>query len=334
MTFAIRRMLSVPPTWPLTLIVAVDTEEEFDWDRPFDPSATSVANIQEQFRAQAILDAHGIRPTYCVTYPVALSSEADLLRGFVRDGRCTIGAHLHPWVTPPHEGPIQGPHSFPGNLPTSLERAKLEALTDAIANRFDAPPIIYKAGRYGLGPGTAEILDALGYRLDCSVVPYTTYEDKGGPDFTGYTNSPFMASDTLVEVPLSVHFAGLAARAGPKLFPMIDSELGRRLHLPGILARSGLLERLRLSPEGHVLSDLQRQTRTAIAAGQRVFILTYHSSTLMLNGSPYVTSETDRTAFLDCLAGYCTFFMETLSGRPGSLDDLAHELLTTTMPTV
>lgn len=323
----VRRLLPVPQDWQPTLLVVVDTEEEFDWDKPFDPSATSVRNILEQPHAQVIFDAHGLQPAYCITYPVATSDEAEVLQQFARDGRCSIGAHLHPWVTPPHEGPLQGAHSFPGNLPEALERAKLQALTDAIAGRFGMRPTTYKAGRYGIGPHTVGTLEALGYRVDCSVVPRTSFKDKGGPDFTAYDDMPFMASGAVLEVPLSAHFVGAAAAAGPRAFPWLSSSLGQRLRLPGVLARTGLLERLRLTPEGHELPDLMRQTSSAIKAGKRLFMLTYHSSTLMPGGSPYVRDDAGRKAFLDCLAGYCAFFMGPLGGRPGTLPGVADTLM-------
>lgn len=325
--FPVRRLLPVPQAWQPTLLVVVDTEEEFDWDKPFDPSATSVRNILQQPHAQVIFDAHGLQPAYCITYPVAISDEAEVLRKFARENRCSIGAHLHPWVTPPHEGPLQGAHSFPGNLPRALEHAKLQALTEAITERFGAQPTIYKAGRYGIGPDTVETLEALGYRVDCSVVPRTSFKDKNGPDFTTYDDTPFMASGTVLEVPLSVHFVGAVAPAGSKAFPWLSSRLGYRFHLPGVLARTGLLERLRLTPEGYGLPDLMRQTSSALKAGKRLFMLTYHSSTLMPGGSPYVRDDAGREAFLECLAGYCAFFMGPLGGRPGTLPGVADALL-------
>src|SRR3546814_10955242 len=80
-------------------------------------------------------------------------------------------------------------HSFPTRrssdlLPPELEHAKLAALTEAIAGAFGARPVVYKAGRYGVGPATAGILEALGYRIDVRVVPFTDFSDDGGPDFS------------------------------------------------------------------------------------------------------------------------------------------------------
>jgi hypothetical protein len=298
MAFVSQRDLNVPSSWPPTLLVVVDTEEEFNWDAPFDRANTRVRNIREQPMAQAVLDAYGVAPTYVVDYPVVVSPEGiDILAGIAASGRCTIGAHLHPWVTPPHEGPVDAKHSFPGNLPAPLERAKLAALTEAIEAGFGARPTIYKAGRYGVGPATAAILDR-----------------------------PFMATDRLVEVPLSVGFVGVFADQGRQLFPRLQTGLGQRLRLSGIAQRAGLLERLRLSPEGHSLQDMIRQTRAGIAAGKRLFMLTYHSSSLLPGATPYVRSEADRRAFLSVLEGYCGYFMETLGGRPGTLAQTAAEL--------
>jgi hypothetical protein len=259
-----------------------------------------------------------------VDYPVAVSPESiEILGGFAAAGRCSIGAHLHPWVTPPYDGPVDNWHSFPGNLPAPLERSKLSALTDAIEAGFGRRPIIYKAGRYGIGSATAAILDDLGYRIDCSVVPFTDFSASAGPDFSGFADQPFMATDQLMEVPLSVGFAGVLAGRGGTVFRWLQTPLGKCLRLPGIAQRTGFLERLRLTPEGHSLQDLIRQTRAGIAAGKRLFMLTYHSSSLLPGGAPYVRTEADRAAFLGVLDGYCAFFINTLGGRPGTLEGTA-----------
>jgi hypothetical protein len=311
-------------------VIVVDTEEEFDWNAPFDPASTGVANIACQPLAQVIFDAHGVVPTYAVDYPVAATPDASaVLRGFLQSGRCEIGAHLHPWVTPPAEGPIDAHHSYPGNLSPALERQKLRALTEAIIAAFGTRPLVYKAGRYGVGAATAGILRDLGYRVDASVVPHTNFSADGGPDFTADPDEPYGIAADVVELPLSVHFVGALAGLGRPLFPRLSSPLGRRLHLPGLAARLGLLERLRLSPEGHALSDLIRQTRAAIARGTRLFMLTYHSSSLLPGATSYVRTEAERTRFLATLDGYCRFFLGSAGGRAGTVTGVATALMDT-----
>src|SRR3954447_16433300 len=155
----VRKLLKPPTSWPPTLIVVIDTEEEFDWSKPFDPAADSVTNIGFQSLAQDIFDGYDLVPTYVVDYPVASTPAAvAVLRRFAAEGRCEIGAHLHPWVNPPAEGPVDVRHSYPGNLPSDIERRKLIALTDTIAASFGSRPTVYKAGRYGIGSATPAIL--------------------------------------------------------------------------------------------------------------------------------------------------------------------------------
>lgn len=321
----VQRLLAPPPSWPPTLVVVVDTEEEFDWHAPFDPAAISVANIGCQTLAQDIFDRHGVVPTYVVDYPVATSSEAAaVLRGFAEDGRCEIGAHLHPWVSPPAEAPVNTVNSYPGNLPPEVERRKLAVLTEAIAAAFGQRPSVYKAGRYGIGSATPAILRELGYAVDVSVVPHTDFSADGGPDFCDASALPYRIADGLLELPLSVHFVGRLAAQGPRLFPALAAL--RALRLPGICGRLGLLERLRLSPEGHSLSDMIRQTRAATAAGCRLFMLTYHSSSLLPGATDYVRSESERASFLAALDGYLRFFVAELGGRANTVSRVAATL--------
>ncbi|HEX9802908.1 MAG TPA: glycosyltransferase, partial [Gammaproteobacteria bacterium] len=160
----------LPPDQPPLLLVVIDTEEEFDWRLPHSRENTSVSAIAAQGRAQEIFARHGIVPTYVVDYPVATTPAAvGILKSFSSRGACRIGAHLHPWVNPPHLEIVNATNSYPGNLPPALERAKLTALTEAIVQSFGTAPVVYKAGRYGLGPATAGILEELGYRVDVSV---------------------------------------------------------------------------------------------------------------------------------------------------------------------
>lgn len=323
----VQKLLTPPASWPPTLVVVIDTEEEFDWTAPFDPANTAVTNIGLQPLAQSIFDSHGLVPTYVIDHPVASTPAAvAVLRSFAAEGRCEIGAHLHPWVNPPAEGPTDARHSYPGNLPAAIERRKLTALTEVIAASFGVRPKVYKAGRYGIGAATPAILRELGYTVDLSVVPHTDFSADGGPDFRGAPAVPFMIADGLCELPLSVHFVGRLAAHGPRLFRHLSAVPMRDLHLIGICSRLGLLQRLRLSPEGYSLAELIRQTRAALAAGTRLFMLSYHSSSLLPGATQYVRTEADRRAFLATLDGYLRFFLAELGGRADTVTRVATAL--------
>ena len=165
-------VVEIPRDQPPLLAVVVDTEEEFDWGEPLARANTRVSSSSAQVRAHRIFERYGLKPTYVVDYPVASKPEGfGPLRELLADGLCEIGSHLHPWVTPPFDEQVCPRNSYPGNLPAALEREKLRRLTAVIEDSFGLRPVVYKAGRYGVGPATTGILEEVGYRIDTSVVP-------------------------------------------------------------------------------------------------------------------------------------------------------------------
>lgn len=309
---------------PPRLMVVVDTEEEFDWTKPFSRAETGVSHIRHLERGQKIFTRFGLRPTYLVDYPVASQSDAHgPLREWLADGRCDIGAHLHPWVNPPFDEQVSSRNSYPGNLPPALEREKLKQLTDAIETNFAHRPTIYRAGRYGIGPATGAILEELGYTVDTSVVPKTDFSEEAGPDFSACPLDPFWfgPSRRVLEIPLTVGWCGALERHEDRLRPLLTSRIGRRSRMTGAFARLGLLERIRLSPEGIALSELKRLTEDLIRRGKRLFGFTFHSPSLVPGRTPYVRTESDLRQFLDVIEGYCAYFFGECGGAPGSLEE-------------
>lgn len=307
------------------LVVIIDTEEEFDWTKPFARANIGVSHIRAQAHAQAIYARFGVKPLYAIDYPVASQPQGyEPLREWAQSGTCEIGTHLHPWVNPPFEEPVNTRNSYPGNLPPSLERAKLTQLTEAIAQRFGRRPTVYRAGRYGYGPNTAAILSELGYLIDTSVVPHTDFRPDEGPDFTDCGIDPYWIDHEggLLEVPLTVGWTGLFAAAGPWLQPFCRTTQAQRLHLPGILARTRIFERIRLTPEGMTFDELRRLTNVLLARGQRLFNFTYHSPSLEPGHTPYVRSADELQRFLGTIEKYLEFFFGEIGGRAATFHDV------------
>ena len=311
------------------LLVVVDTEEEFDWSKPFSRAATSTRAIPAQARAHAIYDRFGIVPTYVVDYPVATDPAAvEFLRNLKGAGKAEIGAHLHPWVTPPHVEEVNARNSYQCNLPEELERAKLEALTDAVAAAFGERPTVFKAGRHGFGPNTAQLLAELGYTVDCSRLPHTDLGADGGPDSRGTPDQPYWLDDGLLEVPLTIGFLGAAAATGPRLGRLFDSPGAERIRLPGLLARSGLVARSRLTPEGVPADEQCRLIEAMVRRGRRIFTLVYHSPSLEPGHTPYVRSKSDLAGFLAAIEQVLVFFRDRIGGRFTTLSQLRAEFPT------
>ncbi|MDE2165169.1 MAG: polysaccharide deacetylase family protein [Alphaproteobacteria bacterium] len=303
---------------PPMLQVIVDTEEEFDWSRPFSRKTTGVRNIAHQLKAQPIFDRYRIRPTYVVDHPVASQSIGyGPLRELLVDGRCDIGAHLQPWVNPPFVEDVNHLSSYPGNLPPEIEREKLAVLTDTIERNFGVRPLVYRAGRYGLGPRSFDLLDRLGYEIDASVLPGVDLTRRFGPDFSDFGPQPFRfgRDGRRLGIPLTVaHVGALAARARA-LYPWLDTRPADHLMLKAAASRLRLMERIQLTPEGFTLAEQRRLVRALLARGQRVFNLSYHSPSLMPGGAPYVRDAEDLARFFDRLEGLLDFFVNDVKGR-------------------
>jgi len=299
------------------LMVVVDAEEEFDWS-VVPSSSISVKAMRHQDRAQRIFERYGIVPTYAVDFAVAAQADGyGPLRDYLGDGKCEIGAQLHPWINPPVEEDLTERNSFPGNLPAALEFEKLRVLTAMIEDNLGCRPILYRAGRYGVGSNTASMLDRLGYRVDCSVVPFHDFQSKGGPDFRRACNTPywFGPGNRLLEIPVTVGMTGQFARFGRGLHSLIDRPAGRALHLPGVMARLALLDRIRLTPEGVSLTEAKRMTRALLHRdGHRIFVLSYHSPSLEPGNTPYVRTRDDLGHFVDWIEAYLEFFFGELGG--------------------
>jgi hypothetical protein len=300
------------------MAVVVDTEEEFDWRRPFSRDNVATRSIGAQTLAHAVYDRLGVVPTYVIDYPVAADPKAAAVLGALkREGLAEIGAHLHPWVCPPHEEEVSQFNSYHCNLPPDLERAKIAALTDRIAQGFGERPTVFKAGRYGFGRSTATAIADLGFEVDCSFVPYTTYAADGGPSFHGTPDQPFwlVPERKLLEVPLTTGFIGAFAGAGPRIEKLFDSGRAKRLRLPGLLARTGLVARSVLTPEGVSAEEQIRLLETMARQGRTFFTMTYHSPSLAPGNTPYVRSDADLDAFLARIETVLRHFQDEMGGR-------------------
>ncbi|MBU3991336.1 MAG: polysaccharide deacetylase family protein [Alphaproteobacteria bacterium] len=279
-------------------IVTVDTEEEFDWDRPLQASGHTLHSVARLAAFQAFCEGHGITPIYLVDYPIATSELAgELLRDAVSDGRAEIGVQLHPWVNPPFAEDVNEFNSYAGNLPQWLEEAKFRTLRDAIEENFGCAPRIYRAGRYGVGPDTPAILRKHGIAIDTSARARFDYSASGGPNFRDLPLRPWWIDRPggLMELPLTTVFHGLLRRLGPWLYP----RLWRMPSLRGFLSRTGLLERIPLTPEGVSQSEVLRAIEVAADDGLPVLVFSFHSPSLQPGHTPYVRSEEELDALYD-----------------------------------
>jgi hypothetical protein len=310
---------SQPSTDAPRLCVNIDTEETFDWTAPFCRGNTSADALTHLHRGHELFRKYGLKPAYLVDYPIVCRDDVyDILGKWAKDDECVIGAHLHPWVNPPHVEVVCPLNSFPCNLPPEVERAKLERLTEKIREALGCAPRVYRAGRYGIDVSREKTLSDLGYLVDTSVMPFRSYAGSGGgPDFFGFPDEPFWTRERgeVLFLPVTQTLVGplrfVSKIGGDRL---LFGQYGSKLRVPGVLARLKLLERITLTPEGVMLSEVLRLLDDAYSWGRRVFCLTLHSPSFMPGGTPYTRTDRDLEDFLYRIDAILDYFFTKLGG--------------------
>ena len=167
----------------MRIVVTVDTEADGQWERGL---PLTCANVTAWPPFQEVCSLHDVRPTYLITSEIAEDvAAAAFLRPLATAGKAEVGAHLHPWTTPPFaDAPglrrNDPDHAFPCQLEPELLLAKLETLTVQVARVAGARPTSYRAGRFGLDALGAYLAAELGYEVDSSVTPFSSWRARLG----------------------------------------------------------------------------------------------------------------------------------------------------------
>ncbi|UIJ43691.1 polysaccharide deacetylase family protein [Sphingomonas cannabina] len=297
--------------------IFVDTEEEFDWSAPLARDACSVRATGAIPAAARRFSETGAALTFLVDHPIVTDpASIEHLRTALAEGAHAVGTQLHPWVNPPFDEAINPRNSFAGNLPRALEAAKLDLLTDAITDAFGQPKV-YRAGRYGIGPATLALLAERGYRFDSSIRPGYDYSGEGGPIFLDHGNHAFRTPEGVIELPLTTVYTGRARRGGAALYRIAGVVPKGR----GLLARTGLLARVALTPEGMPLSDALEAVRVAAGEGVTLLNFSFHSPSLEPGHTPYVRDAQDLAAFWRWWDAMLTL-LDRLGIASASLDEI------------
>ncbi len=289
--------------------VIIDTEEDFDWLTPVEGTPFDTAYLHHLDQLSPILRAYGAVPTLLLTYPVLENPKVvTQLRRMAERGDCALGLQLHAWITPPFAGQPRSDLSFASNLDSEIEAQKLENLHEKFVDCFAMPPTVFRSGRYGLGPHTARLISKLGVSIDTSLAPRTSMAGEGGLDYSAIDFEPFWFGDDrkLLELPLCRSVIGWGRAFGRAAYRWINQPGRRRQILGAALARLGCAERVTLSPEGNGAGAARRLTDALLAREQRIFPLSFHSSSIWPGRNPYVRSRRDLHHFYDDLSAMLT----------------------------
>lgn len=305
----------------LYLLVGIDTEGDNQWS-PEARANQRFENIYALPSLHALFRRHGVRPTYLITWPVAKDPRsADVLRGFLEEGHSEIGAHHHAWETPPCTADDIARHPYALSLPEAQFTAQVETLSEAIREAVGQRPWSYRSGRFGFSVQHVPILERAGYRVESSVAPLFYEAHKQGPDFVEAPNTPYFLSyddataagtSNLLEVPVS---AALHRRM-PAWLQHQWARAPWNYTVKRVLRKAGLARMMWLRPSYSSFDDMCMLARRLNADHVPVLNVIFHSSEIIVGGSPYNRTEQELAAFLDRLERFCAFATGELGAVP------------------
>jgi hypothetical protein len=305
----------------LYLLVGIDTEGDNQW--------SAEARVNQRFEniyalpaLHALFRRHNVRPTYLITHPVARDPRsAEVLRGFLAEGHSEIGAHHHAWETPPCTADDVTRHPYALSLPERQFTEQVASLGDAINEAVGQRPWSYRSGRFGFSVAHVPVLEKAGYRVESSIAPLFYEAHKHGPDFVSAPNTPYFlsyddatapGSSNLLEVPVS---AGLHRRM-PAWLQHQWARAPWNYTTKRILRKAGLARLMWLRPSYSSLDDMCALARRLKEDRVPVLNVIFHSSEIIVGGSPYNRNTEELAAFFDRLDRFFDFAMNRLGAVP------------------
>jgi hypothetical protein len=277
------------PDFGQRFLLTVDTGQQGEEERPLARDADSHDRRLAKF--QQFCEGEGIVPVYFVDGRTARSARtAETLRGPVAAGAAEIGMQLSSLTDGNFdEGATAGA--------SSAGHAEIAALRDAIERDFEVAPAICRAGRYGGGPNSPAMLIDGGFAIDSSVRAGFDFSSLGGPDFHRHPLAPYWLDDDrrLLELPLTTVFWGLLRRQGQWLHPATQ----RIPRLRGLLARTGLLKRIPLTPEGNSVDEAICGIDIALDDELPLLVFMFRSLSLSPGQTRHVRNEEDLDELYD-----------------------------------
>ncbi len=282
------------------LVVTIDVEEEQKWGT-FKAKGNTTKHLDNVDRLQKLFEKYGIKPTYLLNWEALQNKKAVAkFKKYLNARKCEIGAHMHPWATPPYKEKICEKNTFANNLPAKLVEQKLKNITNKIKKEFVIKPKTFKAGRYGFDENHAKILKKLGYRVDTSVTPYISHEKFQGPSFVDFPNLPYLLDlnnikkenkkSNLLEIPATVGFN------------LENFELANKIYnstnlISKILTHFKIVKRPKLTTEGFSAKEMKQISDIYLKRKSPVLHMEFHSENIMPGFVDYVMTEEDLENF-------------------------------------
>lgn len=308
---------------PLAVVVSLDVEEEGLFSGTYPREGAGLSNIVELSRLEFLPAEYGLPLTYLCDYPVLTHGPScDVLAGLLTRHGGELGAHLHPWNTPPFpDMPWPEPVST-AVMPLPVFRAKLDSLQEAVTAFAGRPAGSFRMGRWNLFRRAMAELPGAGFTVDSSVAPLRHVP--GGPD-------QFLA-------PPDPYWVCPAGQGGPRLLEAPTTQLplvpgSQRLahalagRLPArrdaILGAFMKTLTLGVNPVWMPEATMKLAALAHARRGGRVLTLFWHSSELLPGASPHFPDRPAVDAFVAKVRRFAGWLRRTFDVTGTTLGELA-----------
>ncbi|MDE2110134.1 MAG: hypothetical protein KGJ79_03250 [Alphaproteobacteria bacterium] len=245
-----------------------------------------------------------VKPTYLLSPEIMRDTQAVETLAKL-DGGVELGTHLHGEFAEPGAFEPEITSAFQCHYDRETERQKLHSLTNLFRNSFGLTPRSFRAGRFGIGRHSLELLQDLGYIVDSSVTPHVDWTGAGAPEasFRCAPTQPYwpvlddaerVASEggTLLEVPVTIRPSLLTK------LPIVSHWSTPRWLRPTRGSVNGLVA---------VAKDEIRHARSSYAGRPIVLNCMFHNVEIIPGASPYAKNEAQAGAIMERLAGLLAF---------------------------
>jgi hypothetical protein len=310
-------------------VISIDVEEEGLFCGQYARRPAGLSNVAHLRRVEFISREFGFPLTLLATYPVACNPSCrDVLLAWLTDLRAEIGAHFHPWNTPPFED-LPFPEPVPSDeIPLPLLRAKLGSLTAALQDNLRVVPRSFRMGRFDFGEQIASLLHHHGFRVDSSIVPLCRLA--GGPDHFLAPPDPHWLQygrepASILEAPLTM--VPIGQLSGQFIYRIAQSLPRKKADL--LLAGFRYSAVLGVNPAWYPLASMEWAVRLHRQRGGQVLNMFLHSSELAPGATPKYRTEAAVQRLVKKIRSFLEWLTRTGPVHGVTLSELYSTLCTT-----
>lgn len=254
-------------------------------------------------RLQPLFVRRRAKPTYLLSPEVLRDSRSvETLTALAGDAE--FGTHLHGEFAEPDAFEPDLTSAFQRDYSREIELQKLQSLTQLFRDIFGRSPTSFRAGRFGIGRNSLELLQSLGYAVDTSVTPHKDWSRAGAPGLSFHSAPtqpywPLLSSpeivgpkSSLLEVPVTIRPSFLSR------VPFINRWAEPRWLRP---TRTNAAQLIRVG------RDEILHARSTDRERPVVLNMMFHNVEIIPSASPYARNEDEAAAILGRVDGLLAF---------------------------